>query len=671
MDSISNKHQLLAALLLVIGLFVWYFDGIIDKPPVGHHCWASSDRLSLAMNYYDNGLNFFKPATHAQYSKEGIVGVEFPIQSYLAAMIAKPFGRHSISMIFRGLTLLYSLLAMWYLLKLASFFTQNNIWAIFLTILFVTNPIWAYFSSSYLPDTVSFSFFIMALFYFFRFRRNEEPKDAYKTLWLISIAVLVKMSMGLYWLILVGFIWFTLLFQRNKNNNADIWKYTFACFLCGMSIIAWFVYIKYLNHHYQSNYIFLAEAKPLWSIGGFQEIKAFLITVIERNGRLFFNVFQYPFLIINAIVLGGFGLFYFRKKRDVLLLFISFFFAALIGFVLMGKQFDFHDYYAIVIVFPFITIFYLFGIKLIAHWSDQQNQKIRYSIYLFLSIWSIFMIVECKSRIFTFHKEPHEPPGEWVVNKVRDASALDIPKDAHVLLIAGSAPNLGLIVFDRKGITKKMDPSKDQIDDYIHFMNTHVLDYMILDTKKYKTLVEFNPCLSHQFELIQETHMFCVLKPKGSRKQLQWQNKENTKAKQIYFNNFEPIDSCSTKNTLGKNSSSGFKSDQDHKYIFPFEGRAQKITSLEKGKVVYSAWVKIEKRTEVAFVISVKNKWGKKTFQKRNTIIEGNPNWQKVTGELDFEFTNFHFDQLSTYLWNFKGKEMFVDELEITFLPSD
>jgi hypothetical protein len=61
------------------------------------HSWAQSDRLSLAFGFFDNGMNFLKTILFTQFSKGGVVGVEFPIQAYIAAALGQFCGRENIN----------------------------------------------------------------------------------------------------------------------------------------------------------------------------------------------------------------------------------------------------------------------------------------------------------------------------------------------------------------------------------------------------------------------------------------------------------------------------------------------------------------------------------------------------------------------------------------------
>src|ERR1043165_8310127 len=106
-----SLKQSLIVVLVFITMSVWYYRDMIHWSAEGIHCWAQADRLSLAFNYYESSMNFFKPSTYNIYNNQsGIVGVEFPLQSYLAALAGKIFGKSCITLSFRIITLLFSLL---------------------------------------------------------------------------------------------------------------------------------------------------------------------------------------------------------------------------------------------------------------------------------------------------------------------------------------------------------------------------------------------------------------------------------------------------------------------------------------------------------------------------------------------------------------------------------
>jgi hypothetical protein len=65
---------------IILALFcITYYQKALFMYPSLIHAWAQSDRLALAIAFYDNGMNFFKPATlslfQAAWHEDQVVGV--------------------------------------------------------------------------------------------------------------------------------------------------------------------------------------------------------------------------------------------------------------------------------------------------------------------------------------------------------------------------------------------------------------------------------------------------------------------------------------------------------------------------------------------------------------------------------------------------------------------
>ena len=73
--------------------------------PRGLHTWAQSDRYSIAWHYM-NGTPFFSPRTHCLESKNGRVGVEFPLVQFISGRIARSVNQDRLPVIYRFLTAL-------------------------------------------------------------------------------------------------------------------------------------------------------------------------------------------------------------------------------------------------------------------------------------------------------------------------------------------------------------------------------------------------------------------------------------------------------------------------------------------------------------------------------------------------------------------------------------
>ncbi|MBK7965050.1 MAG: hypothetical protein IPK10_07010 [Bacteroidetes bacterium] len=60
---------------------------IVPLRPQSVHQWAQCDRASVALNYYQEDMNFFLPRVHNLDNGSGITGLEFPFVNYAVAIL--------------------------------------------------------------------------------------------------------------------------------------------------------------------------------------------------------------------------------------------------------------------------------------------------------------------------------------------------------------------------------------------------------------------------------------------------------------------------------------------------------------------------------------------------------------------------------------------------------
>ncbi len=96
-----------------------------NKLPTGVSASQQSDHYALALGFLDDGFDFFHPSSFALSnefppivelkSAQGITAVDFPILHYTVAILMKLFNTRS-PVIFRVVSLLWSFIALWFLL---------------------------------------------------------------------------------------------------------------------------------------------------------------------------------------------------------------------------------------------------------------------------------------------------------------------------------------------------------------------------------------------------------------------------------------------------------------------------------------------------------------------------------------------------------------------------
>ncbi len=228
-----------------------YYGDIINKLPFGIHEWAQADRYALAINFYDNGLDFFHPATQNLGSVRGIVGVEFPIQAYLAALIAHITGRGSISLVFRLLDILIAATGLYFLFRAVYNATRDFIFSITAPLFVFCSPVFIFYAGNYLPDPAAAAITFIAFYYLLEAMRLNKQGTLMTAIAFATLATLIKTSAGIY---LGGIIFYGLydaLISR-KNRRSACYILAAAC-ISALLIVANMANIHHLNQKYQSS----------------------------------------------------------------------------------------------------------------------------------------------------------------------------------------------------------------------------------------------------------------------------------------------------------------------------------------------------------------------------------------------------------------------------------
>ena len=82
-QTLQNPNVLF--LLLLVTFAGFYYDGVLDQPPLSNHLWRQTDCISLTQNYA-NGNSLLEPELHIQLADDNTSGKtagEFPIIYYI------------------------------------------------------------------------------------------------------------------------------------------------------------------------------------------------------------------------------------------------------------------------------------------------------------------------------------------------------------------------------------------------------------------------------------------------------------------------------------------------------------------------------------------------------------------------------------------------------------
>jgi|GEM_PF-1257049 len=451
----KSNGKAITALLLFSAILVFYsftyYHSQLFMYPSKMHSWAQADRLALALCFFDSGMNFFQPCTFSQVSQNGIVGVEFPIQSYLAAVLGHVFGRENISLIFRLEDVVITCIGLLFLFMACYRRTQSFVFSIVAPLFVFSSPVFIYYTCSYFPDTAGASMVFIAAYFILNFIEHRKLRDYTLAVLFLTLGTLIKTSIGLYF---IGFVAVAVFLALKRSDSPDT-RLKIRVFLIALFgvivILANYFYIKYLNRTYDAS-LFWHQPFPFEGLQDFGEY-----VELALKPYLLKEYFILPQVLFWCAVVGSAipGL---RKDplgRSTLLLALVYMIGALSMFVLLGHAMSVHEYYFISIFIPF------FGFTLLIAMIQLHKATL-----LFLEGRKSVNIALCVSTIICFFFADYQANQrlgpdyngwgkyyntDWLKDSRGLMDSLGVPKEEKIVILNEPEPNLSLVYFDRKG----------------------------------------------------------------------------------------------------------------------------------------------------------------------------------------------------------------------------
>ena len=174
----KSLEKFLFVLLLTAVYFILNYHEILLLRPTSIHQWAQCDRAAVARCYFQDSMNFFKPRTYyLSNTKDGVVGLEFPLLNYIVAVFYKVFGFNEVW--YRGLSLLCVTVGLYFTFCLAQLVLRQTLLAALITLAWYLSPILCYYTPNFLSDASSLGLIMAAWYFYFRYREGNKKKFLY------------------------------------------------------------------------------------------------------------------------------------------------------------------------------------------------------------------------------------------------------------------------------------------------------------------------------------------------------------------------------------------------------------------------------------------------------------------------------------------------------------
>lgn len=504
----SNRLPVGLAALFFLVLALGFYVPSLGWLPRGIHEWAQADRLALAISFYDHGMHFFRPQTLNLGSVDGVVGVEFPLIPYLAALGAKLTGRESIVVWFRSLNVVLAGLGGFYLFRLVFERTRQFAAALLPGVFLATSPVFAYYAGNFLPDPVGASLALVGAYYFLGFGRVPRFGHLVAAIGLFTLATLIKTSAGIYLVAALGtvLLW-SYLHPSLLTLRQKLVFIVMAASSLGV-VVGYALFNRYLNDQYHSN-LFLAQVMPIETPQQYEAI----MTRIQLLWQFeYFTAVQYGVLVASLVVCLV-GLYWMVRTEWLWLSQLAL--ASLGGwlfFRLMGTQFLDHDYYVLAPFWPGLALLVALATVQAANWR----------LVPVLARHVVFGIGVAALLIPGFRQqrarlaEPYKHFSDYYTYHWMEGGAAAIaayvPPSDHLLVLGEMAPNLALVYFDRRGLAWQPDVSRMPLAELVERMHANGLDCVVMRKGIFEELQRTHADVFSPFKQVVSTPQFTALR---------------------------------------------------------------------------------------------------------------------------------------------------------------
>lgn len=639
--------------LIFIGCCFYFYQDIIHLFPTFIHAWTQSDRLAIAMNFQENGFDFFHPATYNLMTKHGITQVDFPIHDYLVACISALFGTELIAT-FRLYNVVYSLIGLFFIYRLAYLLSGSKIKSFFIAFFVFTLPFYVYYQAGFLPSTPSFANLFIGLFLLFSYQESAKIRYFYWGIFFICLAALARMPFAIF--LIAAALHYSIKWIRKRKM---LFKEVLAFALAFLAVLAYYLYNQQLSSKFGS--MFLQHLLPITSFSHFMYV---LSTFLHRWSANLLGISHMVFILL-LLLLGIYSIhkkaFITQLQSKLCLYFLISTLGVLLFFLLMGVQYIDHDYYLIDTFLPLLVM-----ILIICATSIIIPQKMELLVLLFFSALSIAFVLEAKKMQDERYEIPYNDRINFAYNKYSSSAAhlkdWEIDKQDTVIFIGTYSTNIPLAAWERKGYTV-MNTSEDSIRKYLKNPFQYAV---ILDSFRVVDILWNYPDIMYELDRKFENDGLAVYVPS--------QNKD----KVGFFNNFieyRKTDFESSLNTgvFSGNTKIDYPNDTSslsleilpiHEYSFTYKKKVNQLKSTEDLHVVVKAdYLNKIDSSGINLVCQFGDDYQSRYFasELKETSV-----WQEHQSHFVFPAGKIkNGETLLLYYWNQGKSELYVDNYSL------
>lgn len=229
----------IVVLAFIFLLFLFLRLRYITSPIVDFHWHRQVNTASVARNFYQEGMNIFYPRTMDRGDTPGYVEMEFPIFSYLMAIIYKILGVNDlygryVAVLFACGTFIYL-----YLLSRRLLGGKGSLFAVGL---FAFAPLAVYFTRTYQPESMYLFCATASIYHYILFLDEEKNRDFVLSTLFLAIAVSLKIAIA----VALFFFYLTLGLAKKGLSMFKDWRIWAIALLGTVPVAFWYLHAKKL-----------------------------------------------------------------------------------------------------------------------------------------------------------------------------------------------------------------------------------------------------------------------------------------------------------------------------------------------------------------------------------------------------------------------------------------
>ena len=370
--------------------FMKYFWGIflialilrlwgVTNPLLDFHSWRQTLTADITYNFYADGMNLLKPNPSMINS---IYHFEFPLYTYLIALLYKAFGFHEI--FGRLVAILFSMGTLWFLYLLGKHYfdeTAGLIACAFYALL----PFSVFYSRTFMPESTMLFFSVSMIYMFGRWLDTGNWTHFFLASLCSTLAFLVKLPT----LYMGGPLLFMALNRFGKKIIYQPLLYLFVVIIL-IPPALWYSYVARLQFEaYGGSNVWLDMLRE-WEI--LLTLRYWKLIFWTRLVEKMFAFTVFPFLVL------GMRAFVNNKENYVLHIW---FFCVCAYFIIAAKYNFIHEYYQV----PIIPVGCLFAGKFLADFYHQKastnwkKSSVVWMVILMLAFIPIHSIYKLNKRL--------------------------------------------------------------------------------------------------------------------------------------------------------------------------------------------------------------------------------------------------------------------------------